>query len=62
MTTKSELIELIADAVGVLPADVKVVSVNYDVGSIRIEFDGLDLEPDEDEEDDSDDLEDSDEE
>lgn len=59
-----ELLDAIADAAGVSPTDIKVLKKDYDTGSVRIEIDGIDLNPaDEDEEDeDSEDLDESDEE
>ena len=60
--TKTELIELIADAAGVSPTDIKVLKIDYNTGSLRIEIDNLEVDPDEDEEDDdSEDLNDADE-
>jgi hypothetical protein len=61
--TKQELIDAIADAAGVSPADIKVLKADYDTGSVRIEIDNIDLNPDDGEEDeDADDLDESDEE
>jgi hypothetical protein len=63
--TKQELIDAIADAAGVTPSDIKVLKLDYVTGSLRIEIDNVDLNPDEDEDvndDDADDLDESDEE
>lgn len=62
--TLQELLDAIADAAGVTPADIKLLKRDYDTGSVRIEIDGIDLNPDEEaeEEDDDTDLDESDDE
>ena len=63
--TKQELLDAIADAVGVSPSDIKILKLDYVTGSVRLEIDSADLNPNEDEdvdEEDDTDLDESDDE
>lgn len=63
MATLKELIADVAAAAGVSDSDIIVVSVDYTLGTLRLEVDNLELDPDEGEEEDvDDDLDESDDE